>query len=166
MNRIDEAPFTSSEMSVEPNWIDHNGHLNMAYYHVLLDRASDEFWHRLGLGPQYVESTRNSTFAAECHVRYLRELHVNDVVRTSIFLLAADNKRLHTFRQLYHAGAGWLAAVSENMSLHVNLTSRKVVAFPVQIRARLNEVVAAHGRLSRPDGIGRRVSMLKFQHKA
>ena len=166
MNKIDQAPFISSEMVVEPNWIDHNGHLNMAYYHVLLDRASDEFWHHLGLGPQYVESARHSTFAAECHVRYLRELHVNDVVRTSIILLAADDKRLHTFRQLHHARAGWLAAVSENMSLHVDLSSRKVAAFPVEIKARLNVVVAAHGRLSRPDGIGRHVSMLKFQQEA
>jgi acyl-CoA thioester hydrolase len=48
----------------------------------------------------------------------------------------------------------------------VDLSCRKVAAFPVEIKARLNVVVAAHGRLSRPDGIGRHVSMLKFQQKA
>ena len=36
------APFVSSVMRVEPGWIDYNGHLNMAYYHVLFDRAVDE----------------------------------------------------------------------------------------------------------------------------
>lgn len=112
-------------MRVEPSWIDQNGHLNMAYYHALLDRASDEFWLRLGLGPRYVESRCCLTFAAECHIRYLRELHVNDVTRTSILLLAADDKRFHTFRQLYHARDGWLAATSENMSRHVDLNARK-----------------------------------------
>lgn len=45
----------------------------MAYYHVLLDRASDEFWLQFGLGPRYVETTGHSTFAAECHIRYLQE---------------------------------------------------------------------------------------------
>lgn len=84
------APFLSSEMHVEPSWIDHDGHLNMAYYHVLLDRASDEFWVSLGLGPRYIETTRCSTFAAECHIRYLREVHLKDQVRTAIFLIGAD----------------------------------------------------------------------------
>jgi acyl-CoA thioester hydrolase len=26
------APFVSSVMRIEPQWIDYNGHLNMAYY--------------------------------------------------------------------------------------------------------------------------------------
>ncbi|MGY4623208.1 thioesterase family protein [Bradyrhizobium sp. USDA 4486] len=152
------APFLSSEMHVEPSWIDHNGHLNMAYYHVLLDRASDEFWVSLGLGPRYIETTRCSTFAAECHIRYLREVHLKDQVRTAIFLIGADEKRLHTFRQLYRSD-GSLAATSENMSLHVDLNTRKVVAFPSEIKDRLQAVVQLHQRLTPPSGIGRRISM-------
>ncbi|HEX2509407.1 MAG TPA: thioesterase, partial [Microvirga sp.] len=31
------APFVSSTMRVEPSWIDYNGHMNLAYYHVLFD---------------------------------------------------------------------------------------------------------------------------------
>jgi hypothetical protein len=37
-------PFVSSVMRIEPAWIDYNGHLNMAYYNVLFDRAIDELW--------------------------------------------------------------------------------------------------------------------------
>ena len=37
-------------MRVEPGWIDYNGHLNMAYYNVLFDRAVDEVYELLGLG--------------------------------------------------------------------------------------------------------------------
>ena len=44
------APFVSSAMRVEPGWIDYNGHLNMAYYNVLFDRAVDEVYELLGLG--------------------------------------------------------------------------------------------------------------------
>ena len=29
------APFVSSVMKVEPEWIDYNGHLHMAYHNVL-----------------------------------------------------------------------------------------------------------------------------------
>ena len=44
------APFLSSVMQIEPHWIDHNGHLNMAYYNVMFDRAIDEMWLQLGIG--------------------------------------------------------------------------------------------------------------------
>ena len=36
-------PFRASIMQIEPQWIDYNGHLNMAYYNVMFDRAIDEF---------------------------------------------------------------------------------------------------------------------------
>src|SRR5215813_2063872 len=42
------APFVSSVMTVEPGWIDYNGHLNMAYYNVLFDRAVDEAFELIG----------------------------------------------------------------------------------------------------------------------
>jgi acyl-CoA thioester hydrolase len=41
------APFASAVMRVEPAWIDYNGHLNMAYYNVLFDRAVDEVYEQL-----------------------------------------------------------------------------------------------------------------------
>ena len=44
------APFVSSTMRVEPSWIDYNGHMNMAYYHVLFDRAVEEGFGVVGLG--------------------------------------------------------------------------------------------------------------------
>src|SRR5207253_3065668 len=72
------APFLSSVMRLEPPWIDYNGHLNMAYYNVLFDRAIDELWLELGIGPGYMKQRHGSTFTAECHVRYLREIHLDD----------------------------------------------------------------------------------------
>ncbi len=107
------APFLSSVMQIEPQWIDYNGHLNMAYYNVMFDRAIDELWLKLGIGPGYMKERQGSTFTAECHVRYLREIHLGDPVRVSILLVAADEKRLHTFEELRHATEGWLSATSE-----------------------------------------------------
>ncbi len=76
------APFVSSLMKVEPAWIDYNGHLNMAYYNVLFDRAVDEVFELLGCGADYVKKGF-STFTAEVHVRYLRELKEGDPVRVT-----------------------------------------------------------------------------------
>ena len=60
------APFLSSVMQIEPQWIDYNGHLNMAYYNVMMDRAIDEMWLQLGIGPAYMKERHGSTFTAEC----------------------------------------------------------------------------------------------------
>ncbi len=84
------APFVSSTMVIEPGWIDYNGHLNMAYYHVLFDRAVDEAFGVVGLGPDYLESGRGTTFAAEVHVRYRRELVLDDPIRVTLQLIAFD----------------------------------------------------------------------------
>jgi acyl-CoA thioester hydrolase len=153
------APFLASVMQIEPQWIDYNGHLNMAYYNVMFDRAIDELWLKLGIGPGYRTARNGSTFTAECHVRYLREIHLGDPVQVSILLLAADEKRLHTFEELRHAGEGWLSATSENMTIHIDMAARKTAPFPQDIRARIETVAKAHASIPRPDGVGRKVAM-------
>ena len=153
------APFVSSVMRVEPGWIDYNGHLNMAYYNVLFDRAVDEVYELLGLGLNYVETTKHSTFTAEVHVRYLRELLVDTPVRVTFQLLGFDQKRMHYFEQLFHAEEGWLSATSENMALNVNMAVKKTGPFPDSVMERLALMKAAHDKLPVPDGVGRRIAM-------
>jgi acyl-CoA thioester hydrolase len=153
------APFLSSIMRIEPQWIDYNGHLNMAYYNVMFDRAIDELWLVLGIGPSYKKTRNGSTFTAECHVRYLREIHLGDPVQVSVYLFAADDKRLHTFEELRHASEGWLSATSENMTLHIDMGLRKTAPFPSDVRATIDAVASAHAMVSRPEGIGRAIAM-------
>ncbi len=153
------APFVSSVMRVEPAWIDYNGHLNMAYYNVLFDRAVDEVYELLGLGLDYLKTRRHSTFTADVHVRYLRELKEGDPVRVSFQLLDYDEKRLHYFEGLHHAEQGWLSATSENMALNVNMVVKRTAAFPDNVMERLALMQAAHDRLPPPDGVGRRIAM-------
>jgi acyl-CoA thioester hydrolase len=153
------APFVSSVMRVEPGWIDYNGHLNMAYYNVLFDRAVDEAYELLGCGIAYVEEKRHSCFTAEAHVRYLRELHAGDPVRVTFQLLDFDAKRLHYFEELFHAEGGWLSATSENMALHVDMAAGKTAPFPETVTTRLARMKAAHANLPVPAAAGRRIAM-------
>ena len=153
------APFVSSLMRVEPQWIDYNGHLNMAYYNVLFDRAVDEVYELLGVGVDYLKNHRHSTFTAEVHVRYVRELREADPVRATFQLLDYDSKRFHYFEQLFHATEGWVSATSENMTLHVDMTTKKVTPFPPSIMRTLAHMKAAHSQLPRPEVAGRRIAM-------
>ena len=153
------APFVSSVMRVEPAWIDYNGHLNMAYYNVLLDRAVDEVFELLGCGLAYVKERRRSWYTAEVHLRYLRELHASDPVKVTFQLLDYDAKRMHYFEQLIHAEEGWVSATSENMSLHVDMEKQRTVAVPDTIAAALAEMMQAHSALARPAEAGRSIAM-------
>ena len=153
------APFVSSVMRVEPAWIDYNGHLNMAYYNVLFDRAVDEAFELLGCGVDYVNSRRHSCFTAEVHVRYLRELRAGDPVRVTFQLLDYDSKRMHYFEQLFHAEAGWVSATSENLSLHVDMASGKTAPFPSEVTRCLARMKASHAHLPRPQAVGRQIGM-------
>jgi acyl-CoA thioester hydrolase len=153
------APFVSSIMRVDPAWIDYNGHLNMAYYNVLFDRAVDEAYELLGIGADYVTKRRHSLYTAEVHVRYLRELHAGDPVRVTFQLLGYDKKRLHYFEQLVHATEGFLSATSENLSIHVDMDGNKSAPLPQGALDRLEKMAASHGKLARPEAAGRRVGM-------
>ncbi|NIX76446.1 thioesterase family protein [Microvirga terricola] len=149
------APFVSSTMEVLPAWIDYNGHMNMAYYHVLFDRAVEEGFGLVGLGPDYLEERRGSFFAAEIHTLYKRELKMRDPVRVTLQLVDFDEKRVHFYLEIRHATEGWVAATSEGLSLHMDMRTRKVTPFPEDIMANLAVMKAAHSRLARPEVLGR-----------
>jgi acyl-CoA thioester hydrolase len=106
-----------------------------------------------------MKERNGSTFTAECHVRYIREIHLGDPVQVSILLVGADEKRLHTFEELRHATEGWLSATSENMTIHIDMAARKTAPFPPDIRARIEAVAKAHSSVVRPEGIGRKIAM-------
>ena len=149
------APFVSSTMRVEPAWIDYNGHMNMAYYHVLFDRAVDEGFGLVGLGREYMEERKASFFIAEIHTLYRRELKARDQVRVTLQLVDYDEKRIHYYMEIRHVEEGWVAASMEGLSLHVDMETRKVSPFPDDIAANLAVMKAAHARLARPQSLGR-----------
>jgi acyl-CoA thioester hydrolase len=153
------APFVSTLMRIEPAWIDYNGHLNVAYYNVLFDRAVDEVYEPLGLGPDYLKAHGHSTMVVESHVRYLRELGVHDPVRITVQLLAYDAKRLHLFEEMRHATQGWLSSTCETMTLHVDMTAKKTAPFPEGVMQALAAMRAAHAHLPLPEGAGRSIKM-------
>ncbi len=111
----------SSTMAIENQWIDYNGHFNMAYYGVLFDRAADQMFEALGLGPDYVKSTNNSFFTLETHCSYLREVQASEVVTIASQILDHDHKRVHYVQQMRLPGEGQIACVLEVMVSHVDL---------------------------------------------
>lgn len=159
MSQSIPAPFVSSVMAIEPAWIDYNGHLNVAYYNVLFDRAVDELYLPIGLGPDYLKETKHSTMVVESHVRYLREVHLETPLRITAQLIGYDAKRFHVYEELQHADDGWVSATCETMTVHVDMTAKKVAPFPPAVLAALERVRIAHSVLPVPAAVGRRIGM-------
>src|SRR3954463_8828525 len=105
-------------MPVRKEWIDYNGHLNLAYYLVLFDTATDALWDQIGLGPE-LRATGLTTFAVESHILYRAELIAGDAVVVDAQILGLDAKRLHVAHEMRRNGA--LAALQELMFLCVDL---------------------------------------------
>ena len=151
-------------MRPEPGWIDYNGHLNMAFYHVMFDRAVEEAFMLLDLGADYLAERGGTTFAAECHVHYRQEVKPEMPMRITIQLVDYDEKRIHLYMEMRHANEGWLAATSENLYLHVDVASRKVIPFPADILENIATMKQAHSSLPRPDALGRMMGIPKKAH--
>jgi len=150
--------FMSSFLEIEEAWIDYNDHLNMGYYTVLFDRAADELWARIGFGPDYVAATNHTTFSAEFHVRYLREVKLGERVRSSIRVIDHDAKRFHTFQEMFRDD-GVLVATGEGLTLHVDLEGPKVAPMPGDIHARIAALTARDAARPMPEGVGRRIGI-------
>jgi acyl-CoA thioester hydrolase len=153
------APFDQYEGEVLPEWIDANGHMNLAYYVVLFDFATDALFEAIGIGLKYKDATNHGTFVAETHNLYERELLVGERVRIATQILGSDSKRLHLAHEMFTLAGGQRAATQELMYLHIDLSARRVVPWLPEVSERVAEAAAAHARLPRPDWTGRRISM-------
>ncbi len=144
---------------VLPEWIDINGHMNVAYYILAFDLAVDTLWTQLGITDEYIETTQCSTFAVDCHVTYQAELKEAEPFVVTSQILAYDEKRIHQFQRMYHAEKEYLAATAEWMNLHVDLSSRRVKPFPESILAALQAYTARQGVLPRPEEAGKQMKI-------
>ncbi len=158
----DKVPAKAMDIhraQVLPEWIDYNGHLNMAYYVLMFDNATDQFFDLIDLGVDYVARSGHSAFVLETHVTYQQEVGIDDGLRFTFQLIDADEKRLHYYFEMFHAERGFLAATSEQIALHVDLGARRSATFPDAMKRRIDVVLEAHAGLPEPDGVGRSIGI-------
>lgn len=148
----------SAPIAMEKEWIDYNGHLNMAYYNVVFDRGGDEFLAELGFGPKYAAERKLTIYTAEVHICYVQEIHLDHIVTVTSQLIDFDAKRLHTYNEIVHKD-GWVAATAEVLSLHVDMSGPRVVPFPDDVLPMLELYKQAHSRLPMPARVGQSIGI-------
>ena len=148
------TPLSLHRDQVKAGWIDFNGHMNVAYYVLAFDYATDAFFEYLGLTTDYRHQERITTFAVEAHITYQREVMEGDGLRFTTQLIGYDDKRIHYFHRMFQDREDYLAATWESMSLAVDSDQRRVRSFPAAIIERISEVHSSHASLPRPGALG------------
>ncbi len=147
-------PYTGRLQQIEAAWTDYNGHLNMANYLVMFDRAADELFTTFGCGADYIKRTNCSTFVLETHTSYANELKAGEQVRIESHIIGFDQKRVHFVQQMFRAESLYLACVLEVMMAHVDLTTRRISAFPPEILSGIEQMAKEHAGLPLPPQVG------------
>ncbi|UYN96791.1 MAG: thioesterase family protein [Enhydrobacter sp.] len=158
---VTRAPLDTHRSTVLKEWVDWNGHMNVAFYVAAFDQASGAFMRNMGLGRNYVDSKSGMTFVLETHVTYDRELREGAPMRFTTQLLERDAKRVHLYHEMFHADQGYLAATNEAIVMNIDYASRKSAPWPVQVAERLEALWDAHKVLPRPAKAGRVMGLKK-----
>jgi acyl-CoA thioester hydrolase len=133
--------------------------MNVAYYVLAFDRATDTLYNALEIGWSYLDRARRSIFTLAMNVDYLGEVFAGDTVRIVSRLIDFDYKRIHYFHEMYHATKGYLAATNEILSIHVNMGTRRSEPFPTDVQTQLAKMMAVHAALPLSPQVGRKLAI-------
>lgn len=154
-----DGPWHIHSEPVRPEWIDYNGHMNVAFYVLVFDHGTDAVLDRLGLGADYRAATGCSVFVAEAHVTYEQEVSAGDTLSVVSRILDFDGKRLILYHEMMCPRFDGLIASNEVLCLNVDLSTRRTAPLAAGELARVQSAAEAHARLLRPSRAGRAISL-------
>ena len=128
------SPYRTRNQTVLNEWIDYNGHMNVAYYTLAFDKALDFFFEDvLNIGPSFVEKNKEGPFALKASYNYFSELLESDIFFVDISILDFDPKRVHVFGEMRKDKSLELSAVFETVLMNMDLHARKVKQYPDRV---------------------------------
>jgi acyl-CoA thioester hydrolase len=130
--------------TIEPDWIDYNGHLRDAYYGLVASYAVDGVMDMLGLDAAYRERTHCTLYTLEVHLHYLHEVKGSDDLGVISSVLDFDRKRIQIGCRFICSRVSEPVATAEMMLLHVRQEDKPSVAsFPDEVTAKLEALKAS-----------------------
>lgn len=155
----------TTDLTVLPEWIDHNNHMNVAYYIFAFEVATDAVYETWGLGKRYLETFGCSAFTLGMDVDYLAELFEGDRITITTQLLDWDHKRVHYYHRLFQAKTDKLTSINECLAMNVNLKNRQSASFPKEVQEKLAAVHLQHQQFEKPENCARRLAIRRKEQK-
>ncbi len=150
--------------SVQPDWIDYNGHMNDAAYARVFSLSVDRLMAAIGLDQDGRDRTSLTIYTLTMTIHYLAEAHRGETLSVSGRILEHDDKRLRLWFELRRAN-GEVSALNEQLLLCVDQSGDKPRAAPFapdQI-ARIRTFHAADAGLPTPARAGRGISLRRSE---
>ena len=119
------APIVVTGQKVMTEWIDYNNHMNVGYYGIAFDKASDIiFSDYLGVGVEHVQASGQGPYVLQTHQHFLSEMRLGDEFSVRFHLIDHDAKRLHFFADMVadmvSVQSGQVAATQEVVVVNVD----------------------------------------------
>ena len=122
-----------SSQKILSDWIDYNGHMNVAYYLLIFDKfGADNLNNIFNMGEYSAKTSGMSTMMVETNITYNQELKLDDEVDINLLYFDHDKKRLQYKFEMIHKNKKYLASTFEALALYVDLNNRKVKEFELE----------------------------------
>ena len=157
-----KVPFLMTEQTVRSDWIDYNGHMNVAYYTLAFDLSLDEFFENiLGLGPSYVERSKSGPYSLQAQYHYFDELLEGEKFYVKAYLRDANRKCIHIVMEMFNSKENSLSALCEQVLINVDLQTRKSVEYPDWAQSRINNILKSFEEIDFPEKTGASIGLRK-----
>jgi len=135
---------------VSPDWIDYNGHMNVAYFVLVFDHATDAALEQLGIDETYRQMTGCSVFVSDMRVSYFREVMANEELSIRSRLLSQDAKRVVIRHLMFCSRIDQAVAGNEVTCVHVDLSQRRSAPWPPAVADRLTTALGQEAEHPQP----------------
>ena len=129
-------PTKVSKGTVKNDWIDYNGHMNMAYYVQCFVEASDFLLEHMDLGYRYALEEKKGVFVIKCEINYRKEINPHEDFVISLQELICKGKKLTVGLKMLNVGSETIADY-HILNLNVDLQTKKSVPFSQQVISQL-----------------------------
>ena len=164
-NKIDgpySTPIILPEQEVLNEWLDYNGHMNVAYYTLAFDKSLDIFLEDLlGIGESHAYKNNQGPFVVQAHYHYLNEMRLNEKFHVRLFVVDCDKNKMHLCMEIYSLFQEKVIAVVEQVLINVNLKLRKSEPYPPWAFEKLIKLKNTHKYASLPSAFGKSIGLKK-----
>ena len=134
-------PIKVSKGTVKEDWIDYNGHMNMAYYVQFFEESSDFLLEHIDLGYRYAIEERKGVFVIKCEINYRKEINLHENFIISIEELVCKGKKLVVGLRMLNAN-NELLNIGEVILVFVNKETGKPCFAPQIVINKFKEKLA------------------------
>ena len=161
-NKNNTVIFQSNVQNVKKEWIDYNGHMNVAYYTLAFDNSLDDFLETiLEIGPTFVKKEKQGPYSLQANYHYLDELRLGDKFFIKIYIINSDKKKIHTVLEMIDFKTKRQVAVCETLLINVDLNIRKSVNYGPDVIKRIEQYQAKCSEIKLPLQVGKNLKIIK-----